>query len=461
MLARLLTPEHFGLISMVTALSAFAEMFKDLGLGTATIQRKEVTHEQVSTLFWVNVSIGAGLMFLLAGVAPLISWFYQEPRLLWVAVAISSTFLFGGLSVQHQALLQREMKFGELALIQVLATGLSTLISIVLAWQGFEYWALVWKEVLRAVIQAGGTWVLSHWLPGRPKRGVGVRAMIQTGSHVTGFNILVFASRSLDQILLGKYWGAASVGLYKQASMLLSLPTSLFSYPVTYVMTPGLSALQSEPDRYRTYYNKVVSFLAFGYIPLIVYFFVYADSLIALILGAQWIEAAIAMKILAWGSVIGPILGTCGTVMVTSGRTRDYFRLGVMQAASLCLAIAIGIRWGLIGVSAAVVIHALAGLPFLVWFSFKDTPLTPKVFYKAIQYPVILSGIMGIILVGVQQVLRAQAPIVEVGASLVVAPLVYGTLWLLVPGGKEILREYASHAQIAASSVVTKLSGGT
>ena len=88
-LARLLTPEHFGLVGMVTALTAFAEMFKDLGLGTSTIQKKEITHEQISTLFWVNAGAGIAIMLVLAAAAPFISWFYHDTRLIWITIAIT------------------------------------------------------------------------------------------------------------------------------------------------------------------------------------------------------------------------------------------------------------------------------------------------------------------------------------------------------------------------------------
>jgi len=236
-MARLLMPEHFGLISMVTAFTAFAEMFKDLGLGTATIQQKEISHKQISTLFWINVGVGVGFMFIVAGIAPIISWFYNEPRLMWICVAISSTFLFGGLTVQHQALLRRQLRFPQLALIQVISTALSTLIGILLAWQGLEYWALVWKEVSRAVVHTVGTWLLSNWQPGLPVRGSGVRKMIQTGSHVTGFNIVAFASQNLDQMLLGKFWGAEAVGLYKQAAHLWLFSIYRWSLIVPYILT--------------------------------------------------------------------------------------------------------------------------------------------------------------------------------------------------------------------------------
>ena len=206
-LARLLMPEHFGLVGMILALTAAAELFRDLGLATVTIKEKNITHDQISALFWINVGVGVGLLLIFAGAAPAISWFYDDTRLLWVAGAISSTFLFGGLTIQHQALLRRNMKFTQLAAIQLISTGLSILISIILAWKGFGYWALVWREIVRSVATAVGVWLLCRWLPGIPKFGADVRKMFRSGSHVTGFNVLVFGSRSLDQILLGKFWG--------------------------------------------------------------------------------------------------------------------------------------------------------------------------------------------------------------------------------------------------------------
>ena len=137
-LARLLMPEHFGLVGMILALTAAAELFRDLGLATVTIKEKNITHDQISALFWINVGVGIGLLLIFAGAAPAISWFYGDTRLLWVAGAVSSTFLFGGLTIQHQALLRRNMKFTQLAAIQLISTGLSILVSIILAWKGIR-----------------------------------------------------------------------------------------------------------------------------------------------------------------------------------------------------------------------------------------------------------------------------------------------------------------------------------
>lgn len=149
-LARLLAPKDFGLIAMVTALTVFAERFKDLGLDIATIQYKEIAHEQVSNLFWINVCVGIFIMIVVASSSPLISWFYGEPRLVWIALALSVSFFFGGLTIQHQALLRRQMRFVRLAWIQISSVAFGAATGIWCAWQGLDYWALFGKRLLQA-----------------------------------------------------------------------------------------------------------------------------------------------------------------------------------------------------------------------------------------------------------------------------------------------------------------------
>jgi len=452
-LARLLTPEDFGLISMVIALTAFAEMFKDFGLGIATIQRREITHEQVSTLFWINTCVGMLIMLLFVGASPLISRFYGDTRLLWVSIAISSTFFFGGLTIQHQALLLRHMHFARLAFIQVFSTALSFAMAIGLAWQGFDYWALVWKEVSRAVVTAIGTWLLCHWSPGPPKLTSGIGSMLRTGKHVTGFNLVTFFSRNLDQILLGKFWGPGLVGLYGQAAHLLLLPVSLFSFPLTYVMTPALSALQGEPERYCRYYKRVLSFLSFGYMPLIAFFAVYSESLIRLVLGEKWIASSSVLQILALAAFVEPLTSTCGIVMVTSGRTRAYFRCGVIQAVCLGFAFFIGVNWGIIGVSSAYVAYTYLTVLPLLWFSFRKTPISIGLFVEAISLPALSSMIMSLLLIMIRYSFRPPDAFAEIGFSLLLAPLLYCGVLVLLPRGKQKLIDYFLYLRLALEAL--------
>src|SRR6266705_3519783 len=180
-LARILIPEHFGLISMVTAITAIAERFQDFGLHSATVQKKDITHEQVSKLFWINVITGFGITVLISSMSFLIARFYHEQRLIYITIAIATSYLWTGLTIQHHAILRRQMKYAAIGGIQIGSTALSVAIAIILAVKGYGYWALVWREVLRNVFIALGTWICCPWRPGFPRKHINIDQLIKFG----------------------------------------------------------------------------------------------------------------------------------------------------------------------------------------------------------------------------------------------------------------------------------------
>ncbi|HMB96433.1 MAG TPA: oligosaccharide flippase family protein, partial [Tepidisphaeraceae bacterium] len=188
-LARLLTPADFGLVAMVTAITGFIGLFKDLGLSQATVQREHITHAQVSTLFWINVIASALLMMLIAALAPVIALLYHEPRLMWITLALAGSFIFSGLVVQHQALLRRQMKFTTLVLIELVSLLISVMIALILAVNGLHYWALVAQTIVQAIAYCALIWLCCDWRPQRWSRGSGVRTMLAFGRDLTGFNV--------------------------------------------------------------------------------------------------------------------------------------------------------------------------------------------------------------------------------------------------------------------------------
>ncbi len=204
-LARLLMPEQFGLIGMVAAFTGFARIFKDLGLSQATVQQKDLTQEKVSNLFWINACFGVISNDVIVGMSPIIAWFYGDIRLRNISIALSISFLFGGLTVQHQALLNRQMRFGLLTMIGIIATFLGSVTGIILAWMGFDYWSLVWKDISTSFFIASGTWVMCRWLPGLPSRRAGIRSMLKFGGDITGFNIVNYFAKNVDNILIGRF----------------------------------------------------------------------------------------------------------------------------------------------------------------------------------------------------------------------------------------------------------------
>src|SRR5439155_13431562 len=147
-LARLLTPKDFGLFAMVTTVIGYLRVFKDAGLSTVTVQREGITHAQVSNLFWINVAVSGAISLVIAAGSPIVAWFYREPRLVPITLVLSSTFLLSGLTIQHTALLNRQMRFKAVAVIQVSSLLIGVAVGIGMACQGYNYWALVFSNLI-------------------------------------------------------------------------------------------------------------------------------------------------------------------------------------------------------------------------------------------------------------------------------------------------------------------------
>lgn len=443
-LARLLLPEHFGLVSMVTALTVFAERFKHLGLSTATIQQKDITHEQVSTLFWINAGAGILIALVIVGLSSGIASFYDELRLVPIAMALSLSFVFGGLNVQHEALLRRQMRFKVIGSIQVLATLLSIRLAVELALDGFTYWALVWREIARSAVELIGVWIACRWWPGLPVPRSGIGPLLRAGRNIVSSDSIYFVCRSVDQILLGRFAGAHALGLYRQAFQLMALPMSQLCHPVGSVTLPSFSALQEQPDRYRRYFEKVVGLLFFVAVPLVAYMAVFSEDIIKVVLGEAWIEAAWIFRILAIGALIEPLFHICGMVMITQRKTKRLFWWAVMYGASLVLGFSIGIHWGAIGVAAGYTIAHYALIIPSLWLSFKNMPVSIRLFLKTIFTPVVFSVIMALFLTVLALGTETLHSSWRIGLSVPTAFFVYLGLWMAYPSGRKRLFDDAS-----------------
>ena len=204
LLARLLSPTEFGLVAMVFSVTAIAEQISEFGLSTATIQCRELSHPQVTNLFWINFGAGCLLSLLICGLAPGIASFYRNPELLPMTLLISTTFIWGGLTVQHQALLSRQMKQAHMGTIRLSASFLSVVVAIILAINHLGVWALAWREVARAFFVALGMWLFCRWIPGWPRRNAAIGELLRYGSHLTLNQLAIACFSQLDRLLMGR-----------------------------------------------------------------------------------------------------------------------------------------------------------------------------------------------------------------------------------------------------------------
>jgi len=451
-LARMLIPEHFGLIGMVTALTVLIERFQDIGLGDAIVQKEEITHEQVSTLFWINLAICLCLSIVVALCAKGVAWFYNDERLIWITVAFALNFVFSGLSIQHQALIRRRMRFDHFALIKIFSAFFGLAVGIALAWYGYGYWALVWKELARSILSTVLAWSFCPWRPGLPMLNKEIKPLLQFGVNVTGYNILYYLTNNLDSILLGKFYGAVPVGLYTRAKQLTAIPITQLLEPIRYISLPALSTFQNDPVNYRKYFETMLAFISFLYMPLIVYIGIYSHPIVYLALGSKWMGTVPIFRILAISMFAAPIVVLLGMIMISSGQTKRYFFWGLFTNLSTILAFVIGIRWGAIGIAASWSASMALNLIFSFFFVLKDAPVDKASTIKSISKPAIASIVMGAVLVMTYTWLSSFHVAVQISLSVILGSMIYLIIWVLFPGGYKNIIEFISYPMSALKS---------
>ncbi len=367
-LARLLSPEDFGLQGMVLALTGFLGLFRDAGLGSATIQKHEVTVDQTSTLFWINAAIGAVLTALCAALAPFVVRFYHEPRLYWVVVVSSLAFLFNGLAAQHGALLQRGMRFITQANIDVLSLAVSSAVGVVMALLGCRYWSLVGMAMASPMVAAAALWIVVPWVPGPPRRRSGIRSMLHFGGLATCNSFVVFLAWNAEKILLGRFWGADALGLYGRAFQLVTLPVQQLNTAVTGVAFPALSRIQHDAKRLARSFLKGYSVLISLTVPVTVSCALFPDEIVRIVLGAKWMEAAPIFRLLAPVALVFAVANPLSWLVMSTGRAGRALSISMATTPLVIAGIVLGLNHGPIGVASGYSLAmTLVIIPIAAW----------------------------------------------------------------------------------------------
>lgn len=443
-LARLLVPEDYGLIGMATVIVGFVEYFKDLGLSAATIQQAKINHQQVSTLFWINVVIGCLVALVVALFAPAVALIYQEPRLRAITLCLAISFVFSGLTVQHQALLQRQMEFSSLAKIEIIAMINGIVGSIISAYYGAGYWSLVILQLFTVVSNAIGVWLFCRWRPGLPSRNANIGSMLNFGRDLTGFNIINYFSRNLDNFLIGRVWGAQQLGLYAKAYQLVLLPINQINVPVDRVALPALSRLQNDPERYQKYYGRALLAITFLGMPLVMFLCVSADKVILLLLGKEWLKAIPIFQFLIPAAFIGTFNLATGWVYQSLNRNDRQLRWGIFSSVLNVIIFVVAIKWGALGIAAAYGLSRIIIVIPAIVYCYRGTWLKLADFFAIIFLPT-FGSIGAAIGVFILQRLFLREIELNTFASFsldcLVYILFYGSIWCLIPQGRKRLRD--------------------
>jgi O-antigen/teichoic acid export membrane protein len=352
-LARLLMPSDFGVVTMVTTFSLLLSSFGQNGYNEAIIQRSELTNSLASNLFWINVTAGFFMMVAFAAAGSLLARFYSDARVTNVAIAIAPTIFISNSCIVHLSLLKRAMRFSVTSANEIFAGAFSVIVMIALAWIGKGYWALVGGALARSLMQATGAFLLCRWIPSLPSSTNGTRNVASFATHVYGrFSINYFA-RNADNLLVGWRFGSVSLGFYKKAYDLFVLPANQLLAPIADVVLATLSRLDYRTDQYRRYLLNGLSILAFVGMGIGGCLTLEGKDFIRLLLGPKWTVAGQIFTYFGPGIGIMMIYSQNGLMHLSIGRADRWLRWIVVEfmvTGSLFLA---GLRFGPAGIALA------------------------------------------------------------------------------------------------------------
>jgi len=440
-LARMLTPDDYGVMGMVLSVVALAAIFKDLGLSSAAIQKANLTADHQTNLFWINAVFGLVLSSIVIAVAPAVAWFFERPELIGMTWILSLTFVVAGLGAQHNAMMVRNMHFGRQGLVSIVSIAATFIVSVSLAVLGFGFWSLAWGHVAGAAARTTLVWSFSPFIPGLWKRGVGTKELVRFGANVTGFNMVNYFSRNLDNILIGKFAGADALGFYGRAYQLMMLPIQNLRGPIDAVTYPVLCKLQDTPEEWRRYHMQTLRVIATLSMPLAAWMFLVSSPLITGLLGEQWIEVVPIFQTLAIAAFIQPSASLIGSVLLSVGRARRYFIQGGAMATFLSIGFSIGINWGAEGVAWAYVTTIYLALCPLLASSYHGTTLVMADFFKSVSLPATLSILASVPVYFVGQSISSLGTMTEILTISLVFIFTLLSLMITCQPSRQLLRD--------------------
>lgn len=358
-LARLLLPEHFGLVGMVAVLTNFAAVFAEFGFGGAIIHKQDLREDHLSSVFWLNVGGGLLLTGLFMAGAPLVAAFYDEPILVPITIVMAVNFLLRAVTTVHVNLMAKALDFRVLSIIEVGTVVAAGAVGIGMALAGSGVWSLVVRYVGIASLTAACLWIASDWRPRLLFEWGAVKELLDFSMHLLGTQTLNYTTRNVDDLLVGRVLGSQPLGIYQMAYRIMLFPLYNISWGVARVLFPSFSEIQEEPDRVRRIYLKITRIVALVTFPLMFGLFVTVEPFVLGVFGARWAAMIPVLRVLSLLGALQSIVTFNGQLYLSQGRSDVQFRVGLFTKANSILWIVIGLQWGIVGVAAG---YAFASL---------------------------------------------------------------------------------------------------
>lgn len=349
--ARLVAPESYGLMAMATAFTGIAGILRDFGLSTAALRQRDLSQQQRTNLFWLNAALGAFLAVAVFSLSWPISWFYVEPDLVVLVQWVSLAYLLSGITAQFRVAITRELRFKALAVCDVVPAVGALLAALPVAIAGHSLAALIVLQLALPALDMFLSVLLSRWRPGLPRRTEGMRGLLSFGLSFASTQILSYATRNIDTVIIGRIWGAGPLGLYNRAFQLSVVPINQINAPMTKVALPVLARVAEDPTRLgrglksaqlvACYLTATGLCIAAGL----------SEPLIEILLGSGWSAAAPLFAILAISSVFRSVQQVANWLQVAKGGSRSLLLSNLIGQPLIIACIVVGAFWGVTGVA--------------------------------------------------------------------------------------------------------------
>lgn len=358
-LARLLSPPEYGLIGMATVFIYVTYVFIDSGFSSALIQRQNCTSADYSTIFYVNFAVSVFFYLILFFSAGPISKFYKEPQLRSIIRALAVLIILFALSIVQKSIISKQINFKLLNLVNISSQVVSGIIGILLAYNGYGVWSLVWKTLLNQVFIDVQLWVFNRWLPTWEFSRKALKEMFSFSSKLLVSGIINRIYDQLYNLIIGKYYSAKELGLYSRAQHFQSLPSQSLSGAIMSVSFPVFSELQNDTVRMKHVARKIIKSTMYVNIIAMLGLAAISRQLIVALIGVKWIAATPYLQLLCVVGLLYPLHPINLNIITAMGRSDLFLRLEIIKKLLAIPVILIGILTSVVNMVLGMIISSI------------------------------------------------------------------------------------------------------
>jgi O-antigen/teichoic acid export membrane protein len=404
-LARLLDPKDFGLVALALVFIGMTQVVADQGMADALVQRKDLDPAHYDSAFWMNVAVGLFLAAIMAGLATPISLAVGEPRLAAVLAVLALSLPISSLNLVQRALMTRELAFRSLALRTLVSIGVGATIGVTAAFLGFGVWSLVAQHIAAPIAGVLVLWRVSDWRPRATFSYRHFKDLFGFGANVVGFRLLNYFTRTSDQLFIGSFLGAASLGFYTIGFRMLRLLFQVTSSLIDRVAFPLYSRLQGNAPRLVRAHYKSTAFAGLIAFPAFIGMAALAPDFVPVVFGTKWMDSVPIMQIFAFLGVVQFLTYLNGTMLKALGKPSWQVVIVAVTSVLKVVAFFIAVRFGIIAVAVASLCVGCVVAPAYYWTLHRLIPVRLVAYLDHIKGPLLASLFAGATMLGMRSVL--------------------------------------------------------